>query len=186
MFVFEAEKAPTEFLDSGWSGSGQVDAAAKVGDKAEQERWRLPWGVCIHQITKSGLDLQVTLQDTKYTRTTTSIKPIKHGNARPKRVGSLGEQIHSSKTTVHEVALMQQKMRHDQEALNDAGLIALLSQTEQEIEEHGESNQLNLLVRDFARELLKYRLLGIAQLGLRMAPSPAKIESACPGYTQHL
>jgi len=81
---------------------------------------------------------------------------------------------------------MQQKMRHDQEALNDAGLIALLSQTEQEIEEHGESNQLNLLVRDFARELLKYRLLGIAQLGLRMAPSPAKIESACPGYTQHL
>lgn len=36
-------------------------------------------------------------------------------------------------------------MELDQEALNDAGLIALLCQTEKEIEEHGESNQPNLL-----------------------------------------
>ena len=44
---------------------------------------------------------------------------------------------------------MQQKMNLDQEALNDAGLIALPCQTEKEIEEHGESNQPNLLLRDF-------------------------------------
>ena len=52
------------------------------------------------------------------------------------------------------------KMKLIQEALNDPGLIALLSQTEEELEEHGESNQPNLLLRDFVRELLRYRLLG--------------------------
>ena len=41
---------------------------------------------------------------------------------------------------------MQQKMV-DQEALN--GLIALRYQMEKEIDEHGESNQPNLLLRDF-------------------------------------
>jgi lipid-binding SYLF domain-containing protein len=33
VFFFETEKAFAEFLDSGWSGSGQADAAAKAGDK---------------------------------------------------------------------------------------------------------------------------------------------------------
>jgi lipid-binding SYLF domain-containing protein len=33
VFIFETEKALTEFLDSGWSGSGQADAAAKAGEK---------------------------------------------------------------------------------------------------------------------------------------------------------
>jgi lipid-binding SYLF domain-containing protein len=33
IFVFENDKALAQFLDSGWSGSAQTDAAAKVGDK---------------------------------------------------------------------------------------------------------------------------------------------------------
>jgi lipid-binding SYLF domain-containing protein len=33
VFVFETPKALEQFLDSGWSGSGQADAAAKAGDK---------------------------------------------------------------------------------------------------------------------------------------------------------
>jgi hypothetical protein len=69
---------------------------------------------------------------------------------------------------MHEAAPMQQKIGLDQEALNDAGLIALLCQTEEEIEDHGESNQLNLLLRDFARELLKNRLLaGVSQVSAK-------------------
>jgi hypothetical protein len=33
IFVFENDKALASFLDSGWSGSGQADAAAKAGEK---------------------------------------------------------------------------------------------------------------------------------------------------------
>jgi lipid-binding SYLF domain-containing protein len=33
IFVFDNEKALANFLDSGWSGSGQADSAAKAGDK---------------------------------------------------------------------------------------------------------------------------------------------------------
>jgi lipid-binding SYLF domain-containing protein len=33
ILVFADEKALTRFLDSGWSGSAQTDAAAKAGEK---------------------------------------------------------------------------------------------------------------------------------------------------------
>jgi len=33
IFVFDNDKALATFLDSGWSASGQADAAAKAGDK---------------------------------------------------------------------------------------------------------------------------------------------------------
>ena len=33
VFVFDNDQALAHFLDSGWSGSGQADAAAKAGDK---------------------------------------------------------------------------------------------------------------------------------------------------------
>src|SRR6516162_10118146 len=33
IFVFENDKAIADFLDSGWSGSAQADAAAKAGEK---------------------------------------------------------------------------------------------------------------------------------------------------------
>jgi hypothetical protein len=42
--------------------------------------------------------------------------------------------------------------------VSDAELIGLLRGTQEELEAHGELNQVNLLLHDFARELLKQRL----------------------------
>ena len=42
---------------------------------------------------------------------------------------------------------------------SDAELMALVRRAQEELEAHAESNQVNLLLRDFARELLKQRLL---------------------------
>jgi hypothetical protein len=54
IFVFENDKALDQFLNSGWSGSAQADAAAKAGTKgdaysgaAEVRPWCL--GVPDHQ-----------------------------------------------------------------------------------------------------------------------------------------
>jgi lipid-binding SYLF domain-containing protein len=68
IFVFESEKAFKEFLDSGWSGSAQADAAAKAGEKggAESGALEVAPDVWVYQITKNGLALQATLQGTKY------------------------------------------------------------------------------------------------------------------------
>ena len=68
VFVFETSKALAHFLDSGWSGSGQADAAAKAGDKggAYSGAAEVAPGVWVYQITKNGLALQLTLQGTKY------------------------------------------------------------------------------------------------------------------------
>ena len=68
VFVFETEKALAQFLDSGWGGSGQADAAAKAGEKggAYSGAMEIEPGVWVYQITKNGLALQLTLQGTKY------------------------------------------------------------------------------------------------------------------------
>ena len=68
IFVFENDKALANFLDSGWSGSGQADAAAKAGEKggAYSGAVEVEPGVWVYQITKNGLALQLTLQGTKY------------------------------------------------------------------------------------------------------------------------
>jgi lipid-binding SYLF domain-containing protein len=68
IFVFENDKAFSNFLDSGWSGSAQTDAAAKAGDKggAFSGAEEMGEGVWVYQITKNGLALQITLQGTKY------------------------------------------------------------------------------------------------------------------------
>jgi lipid-binding SYLF domain-containing protein len=68
IFVFETDKAFKEFLDSGWSGSAQADAAAKAGDKGSAESGALEVApdVWVYQITKNGLALQATLQGTEY------------------------------------------------------------------------------------------------------------------------
>src|SRR5580765_1958488 len=68
VFVFESEKALAQFLDSGWSGSAQADAAAKAGEKggAYSGAAEVAPGVWVYQITKNGLALQLTLQGTKY------------------------------------------------------------------------------------------------------------------------
>jgi lipid-binding SYLF domain-containing protein len=68
VFVFENDKALAQFLDSGWSGSAQADAAAKAGEKggAYSGAAEVAPGVWVYQITKNGLALQLTLQGTKY------------------------------------------------------------------------------------------------------------------------
>jgi len=48
--------------------------------------------------------------------------------------------------------------------ISDAELIALYCRTEDEIEAHSKSNYLNLLLADFANELLQQRLFAIAKL----------------------
>jgi len=68
IFVFENAKAFDTFLNSGWSGSAQADAAAKAGDKggAYSGAVEVAPGVWVYEITKNGLALQLTLQGTKY------------------------------------------------------------------------------------------------------------------------
>ena len=68
VFVFENDNAFSQFLKSGWSGSAQTDAAAKVGEKgaAYSGAVEVAPGVWVYQITKNGLALQLTLQGTKY------------------------------------------------------------------------------------------------------------------------
>lgn len=68
VFVFKTKKALAQFLDSGWSGSAQADAAAKAGEKggAYSGAVEVAPDVWVYQITENGLALQVTLQGTKY------------------------------------------------------------------------------------------------------------------------
>jgi lipid-binding SYLF domain-containing protein len=68
VFAFVDNKAFAHFLDSGWSGSAQADAAAKAGEKggAFSGAEEVAPGVWVYQITKNGLALQLTLQGTKY------------------------------------------------------------------------------------------------------------------------
>jgi lipid-binding SYLF domain-containing protein len=68
VFVFENDQALAQFLNSGWSGSAQADAAAKAGDKggAHSGAAEVAPGVWVYQMTKNGLALQLTLQGTKY------------------------------------------------------------------------------------------------------------------------
>jgi lipid-binding SYLF domain-containing protein len=68
IFVFETEQALTKFINSGWDGSAQADAAAKAGNEggAYSGATSAAPGVLVYQITKNGLALQATLQGTKY------------------------------------------------------------------------------------------------------------------------
>ena len=68
VFVFENRKALNDFVNSGWEGSGQADAAAKAGDTggAVSGAKAVSPGVWVYQFTKNGLAAQVTLQGTKY------------------------------------------------------------------------------------------------------------------------
>ena len=70
IFVFESDKALNEFMNSGWSGSGQADAAAKAGESggAYSGATQIAPGVWAYEITKNGLALQLTLQGTKYSK----------------------------------------------------------------------------------------------------------------------
>jgi lipid-binding SYLF domain-containing protein len=68
VFAFETNAALARFLDSGWSGSAQADAAAKTSKSggAYSGATLIEPGVWVYQITKKGLALQLTLQGTKY------------------------------------------------------------------------------------------------------------------------
>ena len=68
IFVFESDKAFNQFLESGWSGSGQADAAAKTKTSggAVSGAAEVAPDTFVYQITKKGLALQLTLQGTKY------------------------------------------------------------------------------------------------------------------------
>jgi len=68
VFAFETDDALARFLDSGWSGSAQADAAAKTSKSggAHSGATMVEPGVWVYQITKKGLALQLTLQGTKY------------------------------------------------------------------------------------------------------------------------
>jgi lipid-binding SYLF domain-containing protein len=70
IFVFENEPALAKFLDSGWDGSGEADAAAKVKEAggAYSGSANVSPGVWAYEITKNGLALSLTLQSTKYSR----------------------------------------------------------------------------------------------------------------------
>ncbi len=58
---------------------------------------------------------------------------------------------------------IQDKVGVDPKVLNDVELIALVRETQEEIEAHGEWNELNVLLRDFAAELVKRRVLSRVQ-----------------------
>jgi len=68
IFIFENDGALANFLNSGWSGSAQTDAAAKAGKSgaAHSGAVEVAPGVLVYQITKNGVALQLTLQGTKY------------------------------------------------------------------------------------------------------------------------
>jgi lipid-binding SYLF domain-containing protein len=68
ILVFADDKALTQFLDSGWSGSAQTDVAAKAGEKgaAYSGAVEVAPGVWVYEITKNGLALQLTLPGAKY------------------------------------------------------------------------------------------------------------------------
>ena len=70
VFVFETEPALTKFLESGWAGETQADAAAKTNKSggAFAGAAMITPGVWVYQITKQGLALQLTLQGTKYSK----------------------------------------------------------------------------------------------------------------------
>src|SRR5215831_5163885 len=63
-----SDKALAGFLESGWSGSAQGDAAAKAGEKggAYSGPAEVAPGVWVYQSNKDGLALQLTPQGTKY------------------------------------------------------------------------------------------------------------------------
>jgi hypothetical protein len=72
---------------------------------------------------------------------------------------------------VTEAAVMKVTAEVDHK-VSDAELIALLRGVQEELEAHGELNQVNLLLRDFVRELLKQRLLLRVRFVRLMKPSP--------------
>ncbi len=67
---------------------------------------------------------------------------------------------------------MPYKVSIDLKVLNDAELIELVRETQEQIEAHGEWNELNVLLRDLTAELVKRRVLSRAKFAELMELSP--------------
>lgn len=70
---------------------------------------------------------------------------------------------------------MQEMVGVDQKA-SDAELMILLRRAQEEIDAHAELNEVNLLLLDFARELLKKRLLNKCEVRADDGVGPARAE----------
>ncbi len=68
VWVFETEKALSDFVNSGWEFSGQATASAKSGDKgvAYQGALAVAPGVWLYQMSGDSLALELTAKGTKY------------------------------------------------------------------------------------------------------------------------
>ena len=79
---------------------------------------------------------------------------------------------------------MEDKAGVDPKVLNDVELIDLVRETWEEIDAHGAWNELNVLLHDFAAELVKRRVLSRAQLVGLMELSRARVEKSSNRQTQ--
>lgn len=68
IFIFQNRKAFNYFVEHGWTGQAQADAAAKADDKgqAAAASYEVAPGVKLYQLTKNGIAVQATIQGTKY------------------------------------------------------------------------------------------------------------------------
>jgi len=67
VMVFHNTDAINHFISSGWSFGGNVDAAAKAGDKGASVAGEAYYGdVTVYTFTESGLALQATVKGTKF------------------------------------------------------------------------------------------------------------------------
>jgi lipid-binding SYLF domain-containing protein len=68
IFIFKNKKVLDEFVEKGWEFGGQVDAAAKSGEKggAASGEAYLETDVIIYELTESGVALQATVAGTKF------------------------------------------------------------------------------------------------------------------------
>jgi lipid-binding SYLF domain-containing protein len=68
VWVFENDKALSDFVNSGWEFGAQATAAAKAGDKGAsyQGAVAVAPGVWLYQLTGDGLAVELTAKGTKY------------------------------------------------------------------------------------------------------------------------
>jgi len=67
IMVFHNQRALSHFINNGWTAGGNVDAAAKAGDKGGSVQGEGYLGnVTVYSMTESGLALQATVKGTKF------------------------------------------------------------------------------------------------------------------------
>jgi lipid-binding SYLF domain-containing protein len=68
IFIFSGKENFEDFINKGWTASGQADVAAKAGEEGGAMAGAIDVapGVKLYQLTETGLALQATIQGTKY------------------------------------------------------------------------------------------------------------------------